>query len=99
MRTMRHGGWVGLAALLGLTAVAAGAFAAHGLQARGDARGATLVETASRYQVWHALAMLAYVAMGAPQRLPLLLWAAGALIFSGSLYALGAGAPGIVAAA
>ncbi len=94
----RHKGWIGTAALLGLVAVAAGAFAAHGLEARGDARGAGLVETASRHQAWHALAMLAYVALGAPRRLPLLLWAAGAVLFPGSLYALALGAPSGVAA-
>ncbi len=96
---MRHQGWVGFAALLGLVAVAAGAFAAHGLEARGDARAAGLVETAARYQAWHALAMLAYAALGTPQRLPLLLWAAGAVVFPGSLYALALGAPGALAAA
>lgn len=96
---MRRGGWVGFAALLGLLAVAAGAFAAHGLEARGDARAVELVEKGSRYQAFHALAMLAYVALGAPQRLPLALWAAGAVVFPGSLYALALGAPAAVAAA
>lgn len=76
----------------------AGAFAAHGLEARGDLRGADLIETASVYQAWHALAMLAYVALGAPQSWPLRLWALGAVLFPGSLYALSLGAPGIVAA-
>lgn len=90
---------MGFSAVLGLVAVAAGAFAAHGLEARGDARAADLVETASRYQVWHALAILAYVALGAPRRLPLLLWAAGAVVFPGSLYALALGAPSVIAAA
>lgn len=96
---MRHRGWVGLAGLLGLVAVAAGAFATHGLEARGDARAAGLVATAAQYQAWHALAMLAYVALGAPQRLPLVLWAVGAVVFPGSLYALALGAPGALAAA
>ena len=95
---MQHRGWVALAAVLGLVAVAAGAFAAHGLEARGDMRGAGLIETASRYQAWHALAMLAYVALGARRSWPLGLWALGAVLFPGSLYALALGAPGIVAA-
>ena len=61
---MRDRAWIGLAALFGLLAVAAGAFAAHGLEARGDTRAVALVETGARYQMWHALAMLAYVALG-----------------------------------
>lgn len=85
--------WVGLAALFGLTAVAAGAFAAHGLQAQGDVRAAELVETASRYQMWHALAMLAYLAYGRGNRLPVWSWSAGIVLFSFSLYALALGAP------
>lgn len=85
--------WVGLAALFGLTAVAAGAFAAHGLQAQGDVRAAELVETASRYQMWHALAMLAYLAYGRGNRLPVWSWSAGIALFSFSLYALALGAP------
>jgi uncharacterized membrane protein YgdD (TMEM256/DUF423 family) len=91
----RH--WVGVAALLGLVAVAAGAFGAHGLEASGDARAARLVETASRYQMWHALAMLAYLGLGYPGRLPLQAWALGAILFPFSLYALALGAPTAVA--
>ena len=58
---MKERGWVGLAAVLGLVAVAAGAFAAHGLEAQGDGRAAAWVEKGSRHQMWHALAMLAYL--------------------------------------
>lgn len=93
---MRDRIWVGIAALFGLSAVAAGAFAAHGLQARGAARAAELVETASRYQMWHALAMLACLALGSRPRLPLWCWSVGILLFSLSLYALAAGAPRVV---
>jgi uncharacterized membrane protein YgdD (TMEM256/DUF423 family) len=94
---MRHRAWVGLAALFGLVAVAAGAFAAHGLQARGDARAVALVETGARYQMWHALAMLGYAALGPASRLPLVFWALGIGLFSFSLYALAFGAPRAVA--
>ena len=51
-------GVVALAALFGLAAVAAGAFATHGLKQKGLVEAAGWVETASRYQMWHALAML-----------------------------------------
>lgn len=95
---MRDGVWVGLAALFGLTAVAAGAFAVHGLQAQGDVRAAELVETASRYQMWHALAMLGCLAYGRGSRLPVWCWSAGIVLFSFSLYALALGAPRAVGA-
>jgi len=93
----RH--WIGAAALLGLVAVAAGAFGAHGFAASGDDRGARLMETGSRYQMWHALAMLTYVGLGYPSRLPLRAWAAGALLFPFSLYGLALGAPAALALA
>lgn len=93
----QHRAWVGLAALFGLLAVAAGAFAAHGLKASGDLRAVELVQTGAQYQMWHALAMLAYAAMGLPSRLPLLCWATGIALFAFSLYALAFGAPTAVA--
>jgi uncharacterized membrane protein YgdD (TMEM256/DUF423 family) len=89
--------WVGLAALFGLLAVAAGAFAAHRFETRGDARAAGLVETGARLQMWHALAMVGYLALGRGGALPLWLWAAGVALFSGSLHALAFGAPSPVA--
>jgi uncharacterized membrane protein YgdD (TMEM256/DUF423 family) len=84
-----------IGAALGLLGVAAGAFGAHGLQkyfADHEGFGA-IFETACRYQMYHALALLAVgLAAGqAPSRA--LEWAgwlmfAGVLVFSGSLYAL-----------
>jgi uncharacterized membrane protein YgdD (TMEM256/DUF423 family) len=89
---MHRRAWIGAAALFGLVAVAAGAFAAHGLEASGDQRAVALVETGARYQMWHALAMLGYAAHGRASRLPLALWALGIVLFSFSLYALAFGA-------
>lgn len=83
----RH--WIALAAVLGLTAVAFGAFGAHGLQAGGDARAAQWLATGSHYQMVHAVAIVA---------LPAALWTVGAILFPGSLYALAFGAPKAVAA-
>jgi uncharacterized membrane protein YgdD (TMEM256/DUF423 family) len=80
-----------VAAILGLLAVAAGAFGAHALS--GDPRASALVETASRYQLWHALALLLVVALKLPVRRPAAAWLAGIALFSGSLYALALGAP------
>ncbi|MEZ5866878.1 MAG: DUF423 domain-containing protein [Geminicoccaceae bacterium] len=84
--------WLGC--VLALLAVGAGAFGAHGA---GDERAAGLIETAARYQMWHALAIiLASIALPMA-RLPVLCFVAGILAFSGSLYALALGAPGPVA--
>jgi uncharacterized membrane protein YgdD (TMEM256/DUF423 family) len=67
-------------------AVAAGAFAAHGLRSRLDARAFEVFETGARYHMYHALAMVlcGVLAMSRPG------WTfqAGIVLFSGSLYAL-----------
>jgi uncharacterized membrane protein YgdD (TMEM256/DUF423 family) len=74
-------------------AVAAGAFGAHALRARLSAPMLAVWETAARYQMYHALALL-LVAMaagresGGPWILPARLLVAGTILFSGSLYAL-----------
>ena len=94
---MQQRGWIAVAAASGFLAVAAGAFAAHGFDAAGDARGARLVEIGARYQMWHALAMLACLTLLPACRLPLWLWAVGTALFSLSLYALALGAPRPVA--
>lgn len=84
---------VAVAALYGLLAVAAGAFAAHALAGRATPRALELIETAAHYQMWHALAMLAAAALGPAARPAGWLFALGVLLFSGSLYALALGAP------
>ena len=82
-----------LGALSGLVAVALGAFAAHGLKERLDASLLAVFETGVRYQMYHALALLAagYAAAKWPGTAATAagwLFAAGTLVFSGSLYAL-----------
>jgi uncharacterized membrane protein YgdD (TMEM256/DUF423 family) len=83
----------GLGAVSGFVAVAAGAFGAHALRARLSADLLGVFETAARYQMYHALALLA-VAWAAgrwPGALPQWagwLFVAGTVLFSGSLYAL-----------
>ncbi len=89
--------WLVIAAAWGLVAVAAGAFGAHGLEAAGDVRGAGLIETGSRYLMWHALAMLGCLALRRPFGPALWLWAGGSALFAFSLYALALGAPRAVA--
>lgn len=82
--------WAVAAALSGAIAVAAGAFAAHGLKARSP-EAAELFETAAHYQITHALAMLAALALFRTAKgtvaAALAAFLTGALLFSGSLYA------------
>ncbi|GAB4541526.1 MAG: DUF423 domain-containing protein [Anaerolineae bacterium] len=85
-----------LGALSGLIAVAAGAFGAHILRDRLTADLLATFETGVRYQMYHALALLA--AAWALKRWSGLLvslagwlFVAGTLVFSGSLYALSLG--------
>jgi len=81
------------AALMAALAVAMGAFGVHGLAAAGDGRAADLVETASRYQLAHAIAVLALGALSPDRLAARLALLAGAALFPGSLYALALGLP------
>jgi uncharacterized membrane protein YgdD (TMEM256/DUF423 family) len=86
--------WILAAAVIGALGVGLGAFGAHGLADVLAATGrADTFETASRYQMYHALALLAvgWLADTYPGRL--IQWAgrlfiAGVILFSGSLYLL-----------
>ena len=78
-----------------LLAVVLGAFAAHGLKAVLDAQQLALFETASRYQMYHALALLVVgVMLTNPQfprsllKLAAIAFILGIILFSGSLYLL-----------
>ena len=82
-----------LGAASALVAVAAGAFGAHALRARLAPDLAAVFETAVRYQMYHALALLftAWAAARwplAPVRAAGWLFVAGTVVFSGSLYLL-----------
>ncbi|MEP0948896.1 MULTISPECIES: DUF423 domain-containing protein [Cyanophyceae] len=87
--------WIAIAAVLGGTAVAAGAFATHALKPQLSDRLLAVFETAARYQMYHALALLLLVlvrhqGLAAPGWLAVSGWAliAGTVVFSGSLYVL-----------
>ncbi len=76
-----------------LVGVAAGAFGAHGLEGRVEPRMVDVFETGARYQMYHALGLLALGLAAARWPDPLwavagALFALGILVFSGSLYAL-----------
>ncbi len=84
-----------LAALFGFLGVAAGAFGAHALRASLSPRDMEIFETAVRYQLVHAVALLGIAAAWArwpdvAGTLTLAGWlmVAGVTIFSGSLYLL-----------
>ena len=75
-----------------------GAFAAHALRGRVPPEALALVDTASRYQLIHALALIAagvlhLIRPSFAARLSAACFAAGALLFCGSLYSLAFGAP------
>jgi len=83
----------GLGSASALIAVALGAFGAHGLRARIVPDMLATFEIGVRYQMYHALALLAVGAIAG--RLPAgavsaagWLFVAGTVIFSGSLYTL-----------
>lgn len=85
--------FVTLGAASGFVAVAAGAFGAHALRARLAPDLLAVFETAARYQMYHALALLAVAWVAARWPGPLPQWAGwlfvlGTVLFSGSLYAL-----------
>lgn len=84
------------AALLALTAVLLGAFAAHGLQSRLSASALQSFQTGVRYQMWHALALLILAALYGNKLIPgyraiARLWLSGIILFSGSIYLLSTG--------
>jgi uncharacterized membrane protein YgdD (TMEM256/DUF423 family) len=92
-----------LGALFGCLGVAAGAFGAHALQARLSSDQMEWFELAARYQMIHALALIA--AAWAAQQWPSAftasagwLFVVGVLIFCGTLYAMAFGAPRILGA-
>jgi uncharacterized membrane protein YgdD (TMEM256/DUF423 family) len=92
--------WLAIAGLAGFASVAAGALAAH---AGADPRAAELLRTGASYGMVHAVALVAVIALAQgrePRRGPATVagwcFATGIVLFSGSLFALAAGARGWV---
>jgi uncharacterized membrane protein YgdD (TMEM256/DUF423 family) len=85
--------WIILGSLSAFVGVAMGAFGAHGLASRLDARMLAVFNTGAQYQMYHALAL---IGLGLwTSRFPAVStaipgWAfvLGTILFSGSLYAL-----------
>lgn len=85
--------WFAMGAILAGVGVALGAFGAHGLKARVTPDLLVVFETGVRYHMYHALALLAvgWAATRWPStqvQAAGLLFVAGIVIFSGSLYAM-----------
>ena len=87
--------WTRVGALSAALAVAAGAFGAHALRDRLDGAMLGIFETGARYQMYHALALVAVGLRSSMEVRPR--WCLrvsgwsfvmGSLLFSGSLYAL-----------
>ncbi len=82
-----------LGSVLGLLAVAAGTFGAHGLEGRANSEALHWFNTGQEYHMYHALAILGcgwLVGGGAPRRTMAAVWCftIGVVIFSGSLYVM-----------
>ena len=82
-----------VAALLGLACVAFGAFGAHGVA---DPKAQEWLRTGALYGFVHVLAVFATERLGSRLAPPLFL--VGVVVFSGSLFAMGLGAPRILGA-
>lgn len=87
--------FLAIAAVLGGTSVVLGAFASHALKDRLSERALEIWETGTKYQMYHALALiLVALLLGrlAVDSIPLIIagyaFIAGTMLFSGSLYAL-----------
>ena len=85
--------WIVLASLFALSGVGLGAFGAHGLRSILTAEALGTLETGVRYQMYHALALLAVGVLiprweGGTASLAGWLFVAGIVLFSGSLYVL-----------
>ena len=90
--------WIFIGALLGAVSVIAGAFGAHGLASRLDARSLELWETSARYLIYGAFALILvglFGRQGAVRGVAGAGWCLllGSLIFSGTVAVLALGGP------
>lgn len=88
-----HKGFIKTAAILGVIAVALGAFAAHALKERISDYAVNIFETGVRYQFYHVFALLVAGILYKEFPNRFIKWAGilfitGIILFSGSLYCL-----------
>ena len=74
--------WIGIGAALGALGVIAGALGVHALRSDLDAGALNTFQTAVRFQMYHALALLGVGILG-------ILWKSRAVNFAGALLTLG----------
>ena len=91
-------GWLATGALACAVSIVAGAFGAHGLEARLDTRELALWETASRYLMYGGLGVVLMGLALAVQDRTAVHWAAialasGTAVFSGTVFLLALGGP------
>ena len=75
-----------IAGIAGASAVALGAFGAHGLEGRVEPELIEIWETGARYHLAHAVVLLVLATVPERGRYAVPLFCAGLLLFSGSLY-------------
>ncbi len=90
--------WLVAGALACAVSIIAGAFGAHGLEARLDADHLALWETAARYLMYGGLGVLLFAALMLQQERPgyslaCALLLGGCVIFSGTIFAIAIGGP------
>jgi uncharacterized membrane protein YgdD (TMEM256/DUF423 family) len=88
--------WISAGALWAAIGVALGAFGAHGLEGKVDARALQWWGTGVQYHLWHALGVVAAGLFASARNVPAwpaALLLAGSAIFSGTLYAMTLGGP------
>ena len=85
--------WVAMGAISAALSVACGAFGAHALRSHLTPENLAVFETAARYQMYHALALIAVGLLSVKVdsvavRIAGIAFTSGSVLFSGSLYAL-----------
>ncbi len=95
--------WIGLGAVFGLLSVAAGALGVHALRDVLDAGALNTFQTATRFQMYHALALVLTGLLFDRWRSRMLaaagwLFTAGVVLFCGSLYILALTGTGVFGA-
>ncbi|WP_169975981.1 DUF423 domain-containing protein [Tautonia rosea] len=91
---MNGAGWARIGAILGGVAVIAGTFGAHGLEGKVEPKALETFEIGVRYQMYHALALLAVgllaLRAGPSRAISAAGWLFlfGSIVFPGSLYLL-----------
>ena len=85
--------WIVIGSILGGLSVALGAFGAHALRQRLSAENLLIFDIGARYQMYHALALLAVGLLSVKVDHPALnvagcAFVVGVVLFSGSLYVL-----------